>query len=63
MAERKKYSGVIGRQDGIECEECGCRMSHVVKTEHIGCVTKRIRHCRHCGYIFHTLETRIERKI
>jgi len=62
MVERKKYSGVIGgRTDGIECDECGCRMSNVSKTEHIGSVTRRIRKCRHCGHTFHSVETRSEK--
>jgi uncharacterized Zn finger protein len=61
MEERKRYSGVIGRQDGIGCDECACKMSFVIKTEHIGDCIKRIRRCRNCGHTFHSVESRSEK--
>lgn len=60
MVERKRYSGVIGaqdaRKDGVCCTECGCRDSRVGKTEHVGECIKRIRYCRNCGTVLHTVE-------
>lgn len=65
MAERKKYSGLIqtvsDREEGLVCDECGCRMSFVIKTEHIGDSTCRIRRCRHCGYTFHSVESKSQK--
>ena len=61
MVERKRYSGVIGAQnadgDGIRCYECGCRDSRVGKSERVGDSVKRIRYCRNCGEIIHTVES------
>jgi len=54
----------MSREDGIECPDCGCRMSYVqntYKTEvrwrgrtrtHV----RRRRICRHCGLPFRTVE-------
>ena len=59
--KRKAYDDISAgggeRADGIPCRECGCRHNYVGKTERIGSVIRRRRHCRNCGYIFYTTES------
>jgi len=62
MSVSRKYpddymkDGAADRPDGIECPKCGCKMSKVNTTRHIGSMTRRTRQCRHCGHIFITIE-------
>jgi len=60
MAESKRYPDDYinndGKQDGIECPKCGCRMSNVRDTRKIGSVVKRVRVCRNCGHSYFTFE-------
>ena len=46
-----------GITDGISCAKCGCKHNYVGKTERIGNVIRRRRHCRNCGYKFYTTES------
>lgn len=42
---------------GIECPNCGCRMSTVIRTTKAFSKKLRRRLCRHCGRTFVTVET------
>ena len=59
--KRKSYDDLSDDEKlalgGIPCRECGCRHNYVGKTERIGNVIRRRRHCRNCGHIFYTTES------
>ena len=42
---------------GIGCPKCGCRMSEVLDTRKaLRNYISRRRQCRHCGFVFSTVE-------
>lgn len=54
--KRIRYGEVRQLDQGIQCKECGCRDTRVMRTRRTGSRVTRTRVCRHCGFTFHTYE-------